>query len=103
MKFVVTMHMPSSQGALVHQVILEHKSSSVLEFCDSMNEDMFIVGRQIYKRVFDDGTSTFVDRGDIILNTNHIGKVQEYYDGSVDDPLGDRQRPPLRKRQHNTY
>lgn len=103
MKFVITMNMPSSQGFLIHQIILEHKSESISEFCDLMNDETFIFGRQIYKRSDNDGNFVFVDRGDIILNTNHIGKVQEYYDGSVDDPLGDRQRPPLRKRQHNTY
>lgn len=103
MKFVITMNMPSSQGFLVHQIILEHKSESIADFCDLMNDETFIFGRQIYKRPDSDGNFIFVDRGDIILNTNHIGKVQEYYDGSVDDPLGDRQRPPLRKRQNNNY
>lgn len=103
MKFVITMNMPSSQGFMVHQVILEHKATSMANFCDIMNDELFIIGRQVYKRVHEDGSSIFVDRGDIILNTSHIGKVQEYYDNSAEDPLIDRQRPPMRKRPQNTY
>lgn len=103
MKFVVTMNMPSSQGFLVHQVIMEHKADSMSAFCDIMNDEMFILGRQVYKRVNEDGSSAFIDRGNIIVNTTHIGKVQEYYDTNTEDPLVDRQRPPMRKRPQNTY
>ena len=103
MRFVITMNMPSSNGYLVHQIIMEHPAKSVSEICKYLNDDLFIMGRQIYKRPDNDGNFVFVDRGDLVLNTNHIGKVQEYFDGSVDDPLGDRQRPPMRKRPQNTY
>lgn len=100
MRFVLTMNMPSSQGYNIHQIIFDHKSKTVAELCVSLNEEVFVVGRQIYKRYNADGESVFLDRGDIIVNTAHIGKVQEYYDTADDDKpsQGDRQRPPLRNR-----
>lgn len=100
MRFVLTMNMPSSTGSVIHQIIFDHPSRSVKELCELLNDEMFIVGRQIYKRFSQDEAPVFLDRGDIIVNTAHIGKVQEYYDVSDDDrsSQADRQRPPLRTR-----
>lgn len=104
MKFVITMNMPSQQGFLVHQVMITHESKSVKDFCDLLNDELFIVGQQFYKRFNADGESVFVDKGEIILNTSHIGKVQEYYDSDErDSPQPDRPRPPMRSRVHNQY
>lgn len=104
MKFVLTMNMPSSQGFLVHQVMITHKSKSIEDFCNLLNDEMFIIGQQFYKRFNADGESVFVDKGGIILNTSHIGKVQEYYDSDERDmPQNERPRPPMRSRVHNQY
>lgn len=102
MKFLITMHMPSVQGNLIHQVIFEHHAESVALFLDTLNEDIFIYGKQYYKRINDDGESVFVDKGDMIINTAHIGKVQEYIDFGADDEnrFHQKQRPPVRGRNY---
>jgi len=100
MRFVLTMNMPSSTGHNIHQIIFDHPSKTVKDFCNVLNDEIFLVGRQIYKRYINDDESVFLDRGDIIVNTAHIGKVQEYYDNTDDEKpsQADRQRPPLRNR-----
>lgn len=104
MKFVITMNMPSSQGFLVHQVMIKHECKTVKDFCNLLNDELFIVGHQFYKRFDANGESVFLDKGEIILNTSHIGKVQEYYDSDErDPPQTERPRPPMRSRIHNQY
>lgn len=105
MKFLITMHMPSINGFLIHQVIFEHESETMGKLLDTLNNDIFIHGRQFYKRQKDDGESVFVDKGEMILNTAHIGKAQEYIDyGYEDEPRNNqRQRPPIRGRGAGHY
>jgi len=111
MKFLITMNMPSAQGYLVHQVTIDHFAASCGELCDLLNEDEFIVARQWYRRVHH-GDVVWVDRGDIVINTAHIGKVQEFVEferengndeahGSPDERRYDPQgtRPPVRPRR----
>lgn len=102
MKFLITMHMPSSNGFLIHQVIFEHRCENMDDFCNILNDEMFVIGRQFYKRQNDDGDSVFIDKGLIILNTSHIGKAQEYIDYGSDDENRQqpKQRPPVRSRNY---
>jgi len=81
MRFMVTMNMPNSRGeGYVHQLIVEHPSEDCSEFCAAMSDDPFILVRQLY---FDDdrhsGERVWIDRGDMILNCRHIGKVMPHY------------------------
>lgn len=94
MRFLLTMNMPSARGELIHQMIVDHGSESATQFCLAMNRDEFIVCRQWYKRK-DPYTKevSWEDRGDVILNTHHIGKVAEYLDldnleNNYDEPQG---------------
>lgn len=83
-RFLITMHMPTgSSQNLVHQVIGDHPAQTLQEFCEVLNNDAFVVVRQYYF-VSDRITKEkgWRDRGDLILNTNHIGKVAVYYDPS---------------------
>ncbi len=109
MKFLITMNMPSAQGYLVHQVTVEHFATSCTELCDVLNEDEFIIARQWYRRV-QGGEVVWVDRGDIVLNTAHIGKIQEWveYERNEDEAYGNPDerrydpqgtRPPIRPRR----
>jgi len=110
MRFLLTMNMPSAQGFLVHQLTIEHQSNSCEEFCDVMNDNEFIIGRLLYRIKSHMGENVWSDRGDVILNTSHIGKVQEFVSNEredYDEPLGnfeqrgkyaDGKRPPLRPR-----
>jgi hypothetical protein len=103
MKFLVTMNMPSSNGYPVHQVIFEHHCESVRDLILIMNDDIFVYGRQFYRINSENGKGSFVDRGEIILNTTHIGKVQEYLDYADhgDQRQPEKQRGPLRSRFNN--
>lgn len=114
MKFTLTMNMPSIKSFLVHQLTVEINVKSCSEFCEMMNEDEFIIGKFLYRRPLVSGGFVFEERGDIIINTAHIGKVQEYYELTKDyendesygnsepsyyNPAGER--GPVRKRRNN--
>jgi hypothetical protein len=81
MKFMVTMNMPNSrQDGIIHQLIVEHPSEDCEEFCEVLSDAPFVLVRQLY---FDDdrrtGERVWVDRGDMIINCSHIGKVMPHY------------------------
>jgi hypothetical protein len=77
MKFLITMNMPVrtrdkvSQAQLVHQVIVEHRSESLEDFRNLLNEQEFVLVEEFYK---DD--SGYFSVGKMILNTSHIGKIK---------------------------
>ena len=85
MRFLLTMNMPSAQGFLVHQLTIEHHSNSCEEFCDELQGNEFIMGRLLYRQKGVTGETIWSDRGDVILNTSHIGKAQEFLDIEKDD------------------
>lgn len=114
MKFLITMNMPAFEGKLVHQVTLElPEVSSVAEFCKLMNRDEFITGTQWYHRKMPTGEIFWEDRGEMIVNTAHIGKVAEFieheemtYDESQGRSQFSRQyvtgpRGPIRQRRYD--
>ncbi len=78
MKFLITMNMPSAQGYAVHQVTIEHQAESVAEFCSVLNKAEFILCRQLYRQKNLRGETNWLDRGDMVINTYHIGKVQQF-------------------------
>lgn len=80
MKFLITMNMPSAKNFLIHQLTVESDVNSCADFCRLMNREEFIICKLLYRRTLMTGELAFEDRGDLILNTAHIGKVQEYYD-----------------------
>lgn len=91
MRFLLTMNMPSANGFLVHQLTVEVPVNSCEELMRKMNHDEFIMGRMFYRRRLLTGENAWEDRGDVILNTAHIGKVQEYFEierESYDEPHG---------------
>jgi hypothetical protein len=80
MRFLLTMNMPSANGFLVHQVTVDIPVATCEELMRKMNHDEFIMGRMFYRRRLLTGENAWEDRGDIILNTAHIGKVQEFFE-----------------------
>jgi hypothetical protein len=74
------MNMPSAKNFLIHQLTVESDVNSCADFCRLMNREEFIICKLLYRRTLMTGELAFEDRGDLILNTAHIGKVQEYYD-----------------------
>ena len=85
MKFLITMNMPSGQGFLVHQITIEHSSESLEDFCDSLNDNEFIIGHLLYRRQNDQGSWGWVDKGEMVINTAHVGKVQIFIEYGVND------------------
>jgi len=80
MRFLLTLNMPSANGFLVHQLTVEVPVNSCEDLKKAMNMDEFITGRLFYRRRGHNGDTAWEDRGDIVLNTAHIGKAQEFYE-----------------------
>lgn len=85
MRFLLTMNMPSATGHMVHQLTIDHECNSCGEFLDELQSNEFIMGRLYYRQKSPMGEVLWSDRGDIILNTSHIGKAQEYFELERDD------------------
>ena len=80
MRFLLTMNMPSANGFLVHQLTVEVPVDSCEQLKEAMNMDEFVTGRLYYRRRTLTGETAWEDRGDIVLNTAHIGKAQEFFE-----------------------
>jgi hypothetical protein len=76
-RFLITMNMPSAKGYSVHQITVEHNAKTMKEFWNVLQDNEFIMPNLMYKIRNDDLTEHWEDRGLIIINTAHIGKVQE--------------------------
>ena len=86
MKFLVTLNMPTYDGNLTHQLTLELDAvNSLKDFYNLLNEDEFIIGNHWFrKKNMYTQKSEWHDRGHIIINTAHIGKVAEFIDFDED-------------------
>ena len=75
MKLLITMNMPSNSGKMVHQIIAEHPSETLEAFCNELSDNEMVIVKQLYNN-----SGTWSDRGDMIINSMHVGKVQAYVD-----------------------
>lgn len=75
MKFVITMNMPSYQGNLVHQLVVEHESDSLEDFVKTLSENDFVIVEEFY---LDGRTGSSYSRGRLALNYQHIGKIKTH-------------------------
>jgi hypothetical protein len=80
MRFLITMNMASANGFLVHQLTIEIPVDSCESLKDLLNEEEFITGRLYYRRRALTMETIWEDRGDMVLNTAHIGKAQEFFE-----------------------
>ena len=78
MRFVFTMNLPSYKGNLIQQVIGDHDAKSIESLCDTLNSDGFIIVNQYYNIVHRNGEREWQFKGPMILNTDHVGKVQVF-------------------------
>lgn len=82
MKFFVTMNMPSNQGRMIHQMIVEPTDKSVTDlfhFWAMLAKNDFIIVDEFYF-VKDEGSmlpGAYRPRGPIIINSQFVGKVRE--------------------------
>lgn len=85
MRFIFTMHMPSAKGSMIHQVFGDYNANSLEEMTEILSGQDFILVRQFYKDGMSlDGDLVWIDKGDIILNTHHVGKVQVHVPENVE-------------------
>ena len=77
-RLLITMNMASANGNPVHQITMDHPAKDLDQFLGEMNAYEFIMGHQYYRIKQPDGEIVWKDRGHIIINTAHIGKVQEF-------------------------
>lgn len=80
MRLLFTLNMPSGSNNLVHQVIADYPVKSLDEIAKILSERDFIVVRQLYRM-----KTKWTDRGDLILNTVHVGKVAQWLDNVDED------------------
>ena len=85
MKYLITMNMASAKGDPVHQIIVEHNTTSVKKFMEQIENTNFILSRHLYRKREVSKKPTWEDRGDLIINTALIGKVQEFFEDGVGD------------------
>lgn len=75
MRFIITLNMPSYQGNLVHQLVVEHGSPSLESFVEALSSNDFVVVEEFYR---DGKTGSSYSRGKLALNYQHIGKIKCY-------------------------
>lgn len=83
MRLLITMNMASANNNAVHQITVEHPAPNLQEFMEEINDYEFIMAHQYYRVKQLDGEVVWKDRGDIVINTAHIGKVQEFIEFEV--------------------
>jgi hypothetical protein len=75
------MNMPSGSNDLVHQVIGEVPHRSIGELAAALHHQSFITIDYVSYERQKTGEKKWRSRGEMLLNTAHIGKVAEYYEG----------------------
>jgi len=103
-KFLFTMNMPSATDNLVHQIIGDvDGANSIDDLKYMLNHADFIKIRQFYSHRTSNNEKRLEDRGDMIINVQHIGKTQEYLEGKIHDAYNDAGRSgPYSERAERT-
>ena len=81
-RFLITMHMPTANpNHRGHQITADHPAETLDEFCEELNSNAFLIVRQYYYVTDRRGSGPlgWQDRGDLIINTDHVGKVALFY------------------------
>jgi len=81
-RFLFHMNMASGNNDLVHQVVGEINCRSISELRTMLDSNDFItVNHVTYDRDRVTGEKKWRSRGEMILNTSHVGKAAVYYEG----------------------
>lgn len=78
MKYLLTLNMGSASDKRVHQIILDHDAPTLEKLESYLENNNFVSGRLFYHNFH--GEAGFKNRGDIIVNTGIIGKVQVFFE-----------------------
>jgi len=73
MRFQITLNMPSRAGNPVHQIIGESAARSLQEFLEELQENEFVIVREIYK---DQESGDYYPVGEVAINPSVIGKIK---------------------------
>lgn len=89
MRFLLTLNMPSMTGNMVQQIIVEHShAKTCADLTDILNESQFVNFTLWYRFQEPNEPHKWDDRGSIVINTDHIGKVQLFVEKSNDETHG---------------
>lgn len=80
MKYLLTMNMASAKGNPVHQLTVEHPAEDLGQFRKVLAGSDYIICTLLYRSNDEYTQNSWIDRGDIIINTSLVGKAQEYVD-----------------------
>lgn len=80
MRFQFTLSMASRAGSPVHQVLGEHPAKSLSELLEVICDNPFIMVEEIYKDSEAGRNGSFYGVGELLINTNVIGKVKVHRD-----------------------
>ncbi len=72
------MNMPNSKGVSTHPMTLEYPVESLDEMCSVLNQSAFVIFKLAYMHTNSNGENWWQDRGEIIINTEWVGKIQEF-------------------------
>ena len=80
MRFLITMNMPSYNGGAVHQIICEHPSADLEEFCHALEQNDFLIVDELYKngKFAPPSLDPYYSVGKTAINHIHIGKIKEF-------------------------
>lgn len=101
MRFLATLNMPGLNGTNTHQLTFDHPVSSQEELCALLNRQEFVIFRMFYRRQNMSGELWWQDRGEIIINTSWIGKIQEFIDFDSDKETDGSKRNLKRPNSRN--
>ena len=82
MKFLLTMNMPSRNNP-IHQIICDHPSKSLNDFCRTLETTEFTIVEEFYKNdrgAF--GPDPYYSRGMTAVNYRYVGKIKILADAS---------------------
>ena len=97
-RFIFTMNMGSYKGRIVHQVIADVDVRDVDELLALLNDNDFIAVDQYYNVNDEEASSQdWRYKGRLIMNTGHIGKVQQYMDNAPAVAVSTQRRAPFKR------
>ena len=79
MKIVITMSIPSATGNYSQQIFCDFPANNMREITQRLSDVDYLLVEQIFKDGVDDyGGIIWGSKGEVILNTMLIGKIQKF-------------------------
>jgi hypothetical protein len=75
MRFEMIMNMPTKRGDLIHRLVVEHPSNSVVEFVNELTEFDFVIVEEFFP---DEVTKAYKSHGLAAINRRFVGKIKQW-------------------------